>query len=31
MKTGEKKKVDLKNDLEGQFAAISTEADDLTF
>ena len=31
MKTGEKKKVDLKNDLEGQFAAISTEADDLAF
>ena len=28
MKTGEKKKVDLKNDLEGQFAAISTEAGD---
>ena len=31
MKTGEKKKIDLKNDFEGQFAAISTEADDLAF
>ena len=31
MKTGEKKKIDLKDDFEGQFAAISTEADDLTF
>ena len=31
MKTGEKKKVDLKDDFEGQFAAISTEADDLKF
>ncbi len=31
MKTGEKKKIDLKDDFEGQFAAISTEADDLKF
>ena len=31
MKTGEKKKVDLKSDLEGQFAAISAENDDLEF
>lgn len=32
MKTGEKKEVDLKNDLEGQFAAISCEGeDDLAF
>ena len=31
MKTGEKKKVDLKDDFEGQFATISTETDDLKF
>ncbi len=31
MKTGETKKIDLKNDFAGQFAAISTEADDLSF
>ena len=31
MKTGEKKKIDLKEDFEGQFAAISAEADDLKF
>jgi histidyl-tRNA synthetase len=31
MKTGEKKKINLKDDFEGQFAAISAEADDLEF
>jgi histidyl-tRNA synthetase len=31
MKTGEKTKVNLKVDLEGQFASISTEAEDLSF